>query len=234
MCHEAQVEEAEAKLRERMRSAEGWDAECEDAAVLLIRALLAGEMSKREIVRKLRSLGLSERGARELTREVVRSEDRGSRRRQEPDIGTPVCPHCLAPVGRFDHFCPKCLGPITAHAAIDPLGQVYSAGHVYRSAMSRRRPRLIVVLGMWLIFAPQVPYLAWGFFLIVSELLALRRAHPDGLGGWLFRPGNDVIGSLLKLFLVGGLAVLYSAILWKATSRYLASRGMPNGHKATR
>lgn len=68
------------------------------------------------------------------------------------DDGDPLCPHCLEPIERFDHFCRQCGAPITSHAAIDPLGQVFAAGHIYRNATSSRPPR-IVFLGMWLIFA---------------------------------------------------------------------------------
>jgi predicted amidophosphoribosyltransferase len=55
-----------------------------------------------------------------------------------------VCPHCIAPIGPFDHFCPVCGAPVTAHASNDPLGQVLSVGRAYRNASES--PRLIVVI----------------------------------------------------------------------------------------
>jgi hypothetical protein len=30
-----------------------------------------------------------------------------------------VCPHCIAPIGQFDRFCPRCGGSVTAHASND-------------------------------------------------------------------------------------------------------------------
>ena len=71
------------------------------------------------------------------------------------DDAEPRCPHCIGPLGPNDDFCKSCGGPVTSHASIDPLGQIYATGYAYRQAVSGR-PRKIVVLGMWLIFGPQL------------------------------------------------------------------------------
>jgi len=95
---------------------------------------------------------------------------------QEPhtddsDQGSPVCPHCLAAIDTLDHFCPRCGGPVSAHASIDPLGQVYSAGHLYRRATSSP-PKFITVLGMWLIFGPQIPLLLFAAISLFVNLFS--------------------------------------------------------------
>ncbi len=66
---------------------------------------------------------------------------------------TACCPRCLTPLDRFDHACPACATPITAHATIDPLGQVYAWGHLYRQ-IADGRPRAVTLIGAWLLWWP--------------------------------------------------------------------------------
>lgn len=159
---------------------------------------------------------------------------------------TPVCPHCIEPINRFDHFCPHCGGPVTAHASIDPLGQVFAAGRAYQNATGandrqspppdkpgRRllaapgsgaaadssrshasraasRPRGIVVLGMWLIFAPQILILAAALAFQVADTLNLPGAPTTEF------PLNNAVAALASLALLS----LYATILWKVTQRW--------------
>jgi hypothetical protein len=118
------------------------------------------------------------------------------------DIGSPLCPHCLAPIGQFDHFCPKCSNPITSHASIDPMGQVYAYGSMLHKAISSSssRPKFIVVLGMWLLLG--LPIL----LMMLSLFLPVRKNDPAG-------------GLVMLVFALVFLAV-YGPILWKVTSRY--------------
>lgn len=69
------------------------------------------------------------------------------------DDAVPLCPNCLAANEPSAHFCVKCGAPLTSHAAIDPMGQVYAQGHIYRQAVGRPASAL-VLLGVWLIFLP--------------------------------------------------------------------------------
>lgn len=121
-----------------------------------------------------------------------------------PEGATPVCPHCMEPVSELDNFCPKCLGPITAHASIGPMEQVFSYGRMCQRAMSGK-PKFVAVLGMWLIFGPQI-----SLIVLVLALAASGRIDSDGL-----------VWDLIKIALIIGLLVLYSAILWKVTRRYV-------------
>jgi len=162
----------------------------------------------------------------------------------DPDA-TPVCPHCIEPISRFDHFCPHCGGPVTAHASIDPLGQVFAAGRAYQNATGANdrqspapdkpgqrlgapprsgttahsktrhasraasRPRGIVVLGMWLIFAPQILILAAALAFQVADTLNLPGAPTTEF------PLNNAVAALASLALLS----LYVTILWKVTHR---------------
>lgn len=150
-------------------------------------------------------------------------------RQEHGDEGGGLCPHCLAPVGRFDHFCPKCARPITAHAATDPFGQVLSAGAVYRGAVDSA-PRFVIVLGMWLIFAPGVVVASLMTLGAIGSLIRwltepVGRGHAHGgaievtqvvTGADLMTVGAPLLGMVVVLLQV--------VILWKVTRRYLAAR----------
>ncbi|MCG8510749.1 MAG: hypothetical protein MI741_16120 [Rhodospirillales bacterium] len=148
----------------------------------------------------------------------------------------PLCLHCLSTVGALDHFCPNCAAPITAHASIDSLGQVYAAGRAYREAASER-PRFIVVLGLWLIFAPQIPVLALVMPPSLVSLVSNDNSLSLGGGMTVSWSGGNVLLSLLALAVEVGLLVLYVLILSKVTCRYLEvdpqQNDESNGHVTT-
>ena len=78
-----------------------------------------------------------------------------------------VCPKCLHANSPTAAFCVDCGAPIGMVAAVDPLQHIYAEGFAYRSAVDRP-PNLIVLVGMWLIFAPIVfatPLLVFGDFI---------------------------------------------------------------------
>jgi hypothetical protein len=78
-----------------------------------------------------------------------------------------VCPKCLLANSPTAAFCVDCGAPIGMVAAVDPLQHIYAEGFAYRSAVDGP-PNLIVLVGMWLIFAPIVfatPLLVFGDFI---------------------------------------------------------------------
>ena len=135
--------------------------------------------------------------------------------KNEEDL--PVCPHCITPVGPLDHFCPKCAGPISAFASIDPMGQIYSTGRAYLNAVSSR-PKRIVLYGMWLIFGPQIFILLILFFNTLSNILEPGQVYPWGEPKSEGRT-HDLYGFAVIL----GFLLIYVIILWKVTSKYFAS-----------
>jgi len=126
------------------------------------------------------------------------------------DDAEPRCPHCIGPLGPNDDFCKSCGGPVTSHASIDPLGQIYATGYAYRQAVSGR-PSKIVVLGMWLIFGPQL-------LGAVSLLIVMLQGAvaPQASAGARVRTGWE----WSQLLIVVGLIAIYGTILGKVTRRY--------------
>ena len=260
------VADARGVLGETLARESGWTDACERAAMDLARSLLAGGIDKRSISSELRKVGISRSGARQILRAAARAEPSAppgnaedtagrqsggagpeltegeigagaadERRAGQSDEDLLICPHCARPIGRFDHFCPGCRGPVTAHASMDPLGLVYSAGRAYRNATSGH-PRSIVLLGMWLIFGPQIPLLLYYLYLTLSDVIAPARGYLFEGASTAFHIGDDMIPiydgltvTILKLVLAGGLLTLYLAILWKVTSRHIRVRGEANG-----
>ena len=62
-----------------------------------------------------------------------------------------LCVSCMFPNEPPVHFCAKCGAPMSSYAATGPFESLFAEGHVYRQATERPR-RLIVVLGIWIIF----------------------------------------------------------------------------------
>lgn len=125
------------------------------------------------------------------------------------DDAVPLCPNCLAANDPANHFCEQCGAPLTSHAAIDPLGQVYAQGHIYRKMLSGRPMSRFVLAGVWAIFLPA----------LLSGVAVL------GLVVWSWNDPHTIRmespeTAWLVVLLVLALAVLYVTILWRATQRY--------------
>jgi hypothetical protein len=133
-----------------------------------------------------------------------------------------ICPHCIAPIGPFDHFCPHCGGPVTAHASMDPIGQIWSTGRAYQNAI--KRPRLIAVFGMWLIFGTQLPVVVLAFELTLSNLIAPGHTYRYGDGSQMTPMSDWRTLESFKLLASAALLCLYVTILWKVTARYVRAR----------
>ncbi len=128
-----------------------------------------------------------------------------------------LCPHCITRIEVSDHFCPKCGGVITAHASIDPIGQIHATGRAYRNAIES--PRGFVVAGIWLIFGPQVVMLLAGLFLTIAHLVSpgFRFPMSDSIP---YSPGNGTSTDLIQLLTMIGLLVIYAIILIRVTVGY--------------
>ena len=90
-----------------------------------------------------------------------------SESRESQAGGAVVCPKCLLANSPTAAFCADCGAPIGMVAAVDPLQHIYAEGFAYRSAVDGP-PNLIVLVGMWFVFAPVVfaaPLLVFGDFI---------------------------------------------------------------------
>ena len=223
------VEQADAALRECLARAIGWGALCEQAAVRLVDAMVESGADDGEMIRRLREIGLRGRSRRRMVFDGRQREEQRvfSGRDGESPRATPICPYCLAPVDAVSHFCTNCGGPVSPHATMAPLSQVYSAGWAYRRAISGR-PRRLVLAAMWLIFAPFVPYYVWVGYMGLRALGVLPRG--DSL---CYVSTDSKAGTVLMLSLVGLLLVVHVAILWRVTAQYMRSRWQPAGHNGT-
>ncbi len=66
-----------------------------------------------------------------------------------------TCPSCLAVNRPSEAFCHKCGAPIGAVATLDPLHVIRAESHLYRKALEGK-PKLIVLIGVWLLFLPML------------------------------------------------------------------------------
>ena len=146
--------------------------------------------------------------------------------RRNVDEGRPLCPNCLAVNEPLAHFCRECGTPMTSHAEIDPLGQIYAIGDTCWKA-TRGRSSLIVLIGMWLIFGTPLVVLS------IVLLMLLMAMTSDEILGLLPQP---LFGGILKMLVILGICGIYVAILIKTTKNYLRRRnpktngaGSPDG-----
>ncbi|GEM_PF-2959565 len=213
------IEQAQLELQQSIGAVVEWDESCEAAAGEFVRRLLDVGIEQLEIMRRLCTAGVSRYGATELLGAAINAKLSDEKQAEEAELAgaTPVCPHCLAPLGQFDHFCPKCAGPVTAFASVDPMGQIYSAGRAYRLAATDKKPKGVVVLAMWLIFGPSLLSLLWMLSMFVSSWVLIS----PGYGR--IEPADATVQAI-GLILISGAFVLCSAILWKVTAHWLQSR----------
>lgn len=90
-----------------------------------------------------------------------------------------VCPSCLLSNHPASPFCADCGAPIGNYAAIDPIQRIYAEGFAYRSAVTGP-PKVIILVGMWLVFSP---LLVMGYYGLASEIHILEKIIY--LGGFL-------------------------------------------------
>ena len=101
----------------------------------------------------------------------------------------PLCLNCLSPNETSVHFCVTCGAPLTSYAATGPFESLFAEGHSYRQAVEKPR-KLIVVVGVWLIFGMMAlagatslflgpplgtAYMATGAFLLVISPVMIWR-----------------------------------------------------------
>ncbi len=119
-----------------------------------------------------------------------------------------LCPSCVKPVHENAHFCPHCGVPLTSFATTDPLQSIRSEGEMVRRAA--KNPSTLALVGIWVLFAPACLV----FYFAASALIMDQQSGPV----------EKVLGVALCTFF----AILFSAIFWNVTARYVTwmkSRG---------
>lgn len=117
-----------------------------------------------------------------------------------------LCISCMTPNDSSAHFCVKCGAPLTSYASTGPFESLFAEGSVYRSAAERPQ-KLVVVLGVWLIF---------GIMALASIFLILI-GRDNGFAYLVF-------GAFLLPISV--------MMIWKTTQNYLARGKKDESHDA--
>ncbi len=110
----------------------------------------------------------------------------------------------MAPNEVSANFCAECGAPLTSYASTGPFEHLFAEGAAYRQAATRPR-KLIVVVGVWLIFGAAI--------LTGVEMLSGFGMFNETLVARLFQAPVGVA-------LIGVSAVM----IWKTTRSYLAWR----------
>jgi hypothetical protein len=112
-----------------------------------------------------------------------------------------LCTSCTTPNDPAAHFCAKCGAPLSSFATIAPFERLFAEGFIYRQAAERPR-KLIVVLGVWLIFGTMASF----------GLMIIGMSQSSGL--------EAIIG-----LLAGGAVVVFSMVMiWKSTQNYCSRK----------
>lgn len=122
----------------------------------------------------------------------------------ESKVEQPVCLSCLQPNAIEDHFCRKCGAPLDSYAATAPFEKIFAMGHSFRQA-TEGKPRLIVVIGVWLIFLPAL------MIYLLNLVLPLFRSE-------------SIVSGIFSLPIAG----LCALMIILCTRRYLRSRPNPS------
>jgi hypothetical protein len=125
---------------------------------------------------------------------------------------TQLCVSCVAPNESSAHFCAKCGAPLTSYASTGPFEHLFAEGSVYRQAAEQPQ-KLVVVLGIWLIFGMMTLV---GIYIVVLSQTSQDTAIP-----------LKIFGALVGLAVVA----VSSTMIWKSTRNYLA-RKQVNDHDA--
>lgn len=116
-----------------------------------------------------------------------------------------VCPKCLLRNSASVAFCADCGAPIGKVANVDPMQQIYAEGFGYRSAVEGP-PKLIILIGMWLLFGPMA-------VIAVSMIIAGR-------------------GELLSTMPLILMFLCSTAILYRVSRSYIVKSGLARGRDA--
>lgn len=122
-----------------------------------------------------------------------------------------VCALCSASMRPEERFCPQCGEPVAAEPVQIPPSETSTIVRNYRNAAEKPRP--IVLVGIWLFFAPQAAALVFLLCAIVAKAVS---------------PGTQSDSSLLSVvatcLLFVALLTVMVMILWNATVKHLRSR----------
>jgi len=119
-----------------------------------------------------------------------------------------VCLSCGVPNGPDRDFCFECGAPLTAHAVNDAFDSIRS--RAWAVGKSLESPKLIVVIGNWLLFGPG---LLVGYGGLLTCLVMIFKEPPRGL--W-----EMFLAFLLAPVGLGGIAYFSTVVLVRTMTSY--------------
>ena len=111
-----------------------------------------------------------------------------------------TCPSCQSVNEQFAAFCHKCRAPIGATATLDPMNVIQAEGHLFRRALEGR-PKLVVLLGIWILFFPLLVVSVFS----AANLIVNHHSRADFIFFWVFV----------------GLSYLSLVVVYRVTRNYL-------------
>ena len=117
---------------------------------------------------------------------------------------TVICMSCSAPNSRSEAFCRECGAQILITSALDPMQAIKAEGELLHKALEGK-PRLIAVVGTWILFLPVLAASIWG---AINLTLNTR-----GTTGFFF------------FWVLVGLSFICFVALYRVTRNYLINRG---------
>lgn len=133
--------------------------------------------------------------------------------RSQPEDEKIVCVSCGLANYPQAHFCVECGAPMSAHSVNDPFDTIKADGWAVRK--SQETPRLIVLIGNWLLFSPAVigiPTIA----VLWLRFILWEGVRPDLIHQFMFYVLGPVVG--------GFWFYVSFVILRRTTNAYLLGR----------
>ena len=124
----------------------------------------------------------------------------------EPGEEGVLCPKCLLANSTVAAFCADCGAPIGMVSTIDPIQHIWAEGFAYRCAVDGP-PKLIIVVGIWLIFGPTL------------------LVHPLSF----FSSRSNDAGSVLVVLL----EIAFATILYRTTKNYIVKSRLAKERSAS-
>lgn len=102
------------------------------------------------------------------------------------------------------------------------MGQIYSIGHAYSSATSGRASKLVLI-GMWLLFGPQLVCLLIVDVWVVIEMLMPNDPSSPYDTGIRIEAGSS-FEEIAKIIMMLALTAFYGILLYKVTAGYVRKK----------
>ncbi|MFT4691779.1 MAG: hypothetical protein ACI9OD_004005 [Limisphaerales bacterium] len=110
----------------------------------------------------------------------------------DEDDDREICFQCMEANVVGSHFCAGCGAPLSSYASTAPFESIFAQGHVFRRAIEQPQRR-IVMIGLWVLFAPG----ALGLALLAVDFWL--RGEPDQMEAlYMLAISSLCVGGLVR------------------------------------